>query len=153
MATTLPLLDITKTDSRKDGAISWARVRVLLDGVERGADFRARLGEEPVVIDGDTITVSDAQIDAIRVGDAWHAADMAKRAAQDAGKLDAEIAKLDAFLTARNASPAAAEELRGFIRANADLAISLHATGCNPRAERFVAERRSMMIRHGLIAG
>lgn len=151
MATTLPLIAILKTDTRKDGAISYIDARVLLDGVEVNANFRARVGEEPIVIDGDTITVSDAQVAAKRSAAAFHAADAVQHAAADTAKLDAEIAKLDAFLTKKGASPEAAEELRSFTRANAAIAISLYSAGPNATDDRFVAERKAIMVRHGLL--
>lgn len=61
MATTFPLIAKGKIDTRKNGDVSFAQVTIDIDGFEYGATFRAKVGDEPVVIDGRTITVSDDQ--------------------------------------------------------------------------------------------
>ena len=119
MTTTLTLIDTRKIDTRRDGAISFAQVQVLLDGVPVGATFKARVGEESIVIDGDTITVSDAQVEALRSAQAHHTADRARRNAELETKIAARIAIYEGFVAAGAWSREKADAAAAFTREHA----------------------------------
>lgn len=119
MTTTLTLVETRKIDTRRDGAISFAQVQVLIDGQPVGANFKARVGEEPIVIDGDTITVSDAQVASIRAAQAIFAADRARCAAELEAKIAARIATYEGFVAAGKWSREKADAAAAFTRTHA----------------------------------
>lgn len=119
MTTTLTLVETLKIDTRRDGAISYAKVRVILDGEPVVTDFRARVGEQPVVIDGDTITVSDAQVELTRAAVAHTAASLARHAAELDAKIEARIATYEGYVAAGKWSREKADAAAAFTRDHA----------------------------------
>lgn len=145
MATTLKLVDTVKIDTRRNGEISYIDVRVVLDGVEVNANFRARVGEEPIVIDGDTITVSDAQVASKRQAIAIFAQQDAQRAAQQAAAIKAARAKLEGHIVAKAFSADCAADLRAAFDA-AGAAVTLDAYDADYRA--YSTNVRAIIARH-----
>jgi hypothetical protein len=147
MTTTLPLIETIKIDTRRDGAISYANVRVELDGAQLVTDFRARVGEEPVVIDGDTITVSDAQIQRVRGGIALRDQMDAEDRARATARIEAEVATTATALRAKGASEEAIAEVAALMRAAAPYVLD---HGASDGRRRFLADKRAILVRDGL---
>lgn len=151
MATTLTLVETFKTDTRRNGEISYITTCVLLDGTPTNATFRARVGEEPILVDGDTITVSDSQVEQLRRLQASIRTQQAALQDKQAAALESEIAKLDARLDTMGASDEARAELHALYRANPDLLGPPPMLGApTPAQRKFSADRRAIYVRHGL---
>lgn len=151
MATTLTLIETFKIETRVNGDISYISARVMLDGAATNVSFRARVGEEPIIIGGDAITVSDSQVEAARAGKAHSDATRAAIEDKKAAALESEIAKLDARLDGMGASDDARAELHALYRANPDLLGPPPLMGApTPAHKKFSADRKAIYIRHGL---
>lgn len=148
MATTLPLIETIKTSTRRDGSVSFAKVVVMLDGKARSASFSCRLDEEPIVIDGDSITIADSQVALLRQAFAMSAEVIATQAAKDAAALDEKLASLDAAFDGFVGAEEARQEIHALYRANVAVAISQRASLAH---DRFQKERRAILTRHGLL--
>ncbi|MGO1303963.1 MAG: hypothetical protein ACTMKV_04175 [Sphingomonas parapaucimobilis] len=144
MATTLKLIDTHKIDIRRNGDISYAKVTVLIDGLPYTTDFRCRVDEEAVLIDGDTITVSDMQVEESRKHLKRIQAEHIARTATLEAALTEELSRLDTFLDEKNATPEARAELHALFRANPESVTSLAYST-------FREQRTAIMRRYGLI--
>lgn len=159
MATTLTLLETYKISRRVNGDVSFIQARVVVDGIPTYAEFRARLGEEPIIVDGDTITVADALVAAIverrarSEADAARAADRAAAAASaQQADLDALLARIDAQVVEASGSQQARDEMRAHFLGNPAVALlrpqSVHEITDEKRA--FDRITNEIVARHGL---